>query len=243
MGETLRRVRQRLDSVFEDAMFFVRCGSNPAAAIKRKLHESRPRGKKSSFRALPYREAPELLRRLRAASGTAARCLELLLLTAARTDEAISAAPAEFALDRGEWLVPAARMKAGEDHLVLLVPRAVEIVREQLRQRPGGPVVFPSTLDPDKAMSNMVLLAVLDRMGMREKTTVHGLRSTFSTWANETGAARPDVIEACLAHREEDRVRAAYNRAQFAQERRALLEAWARFLFTPNAEVIPLRAA
>ena len=69
--------------------------------------------------------------------------------------------------------------------------------------------------------SNMALLAVLDRMGLRERTTVHGLRSAFSTWANETGAARPDVIEACLAHREADRIRAAYDRAEFAAERRA----------------------
>jgi hypothetical protein len=67
-------------------------------------------------------------------------------------------------------------------------------------------------------------------------------RSTFSTWANETGAARPDVIEACLAHREANRVRAAYNRAQFNTERRKVLEAWAAYLDgrEPAANVIEL---
>ncbi len=84
-----------------------------------------------------------------------------------------------------------------------------------------------------KPLSNMALLAVLDRMGLRERTTVHGLRSAFSTWANETGAARPDVIEACLAHREADRIRAAYNRTEFAAERRALLAAWADYCGRP----------
>jgi integrase len=59
---------------------------------------------------------------------------------------------------------------------------------------------------------------------------VHGLRATFSTWANETGAARPDVIEAALAHGEANAVRAAYLRAQYFQERRELAEAWGRFL-------------
>ena len=88
------------------------------------------------------------------------------------------------------------------------------------------------------------MLTVLGRMGMRDRTTVHGLcRSTFSTWANETGAGRPDVIEACLAHEEKNRVRAAYNRAQFIEERRALLAAWAVYLAQPSARVIALQAA
>jgi integrase len=98
--------------------------------------------------------------------------------------------------------------------------------------------VFPSTMtkpgQPARPMSNMAMLAVLGRLGMRDRTTVHGLcRSTFSTWANETGAARPDVIEATLAHSESDKVRAAYNRAQFNDERRALLAAWAEYLSKP----------
>jgi integrase len=89
----------------------------------------------------------------------------------------------------------------------------------------------------------MALLAVLDRMGMRDVTTVHGLRSTFSTRANETAAARPDVIEACLAHREADRVRAAYNRACVAQDRRALLQTCEDYLDTPSAQVLTFKSA
>jgi integrase len=143
--------------------------------------------------------------------GTRRRpAVELLWLTAARTDEALGANRGEFDLDRAVWSIPGERMKAGEDHAVFLVPRAVEIVREQLALMPDAPVLFPSPMDTEKPLSNMALLAVLDRMGMRQATTVHGLRSTFSTWANETQAARPDVIEACLAHQETDRVRAAY---------------------------------
>jgi hypothetical protein len=91
LSKTLRRVRQRLDSLFEDATFFGRCASNPAAAIKRKLHQSRPQSNKGSFRALPYQQGPEFMRWLRAMPGIAARCLEFVLLTATRTDEAIGA--------------------------------------------------------------------------------------------------------------------------------------------------------
>ena len=93
-------------------------------------------------------------------------------------------------------------------------------------------------------MSNMAMLTVLTRLGVRDRTTVHGLcRATFSTWANDTEAARPDVIEACLAHSEANLVRAAYNRAEFNRQRKALLTASAEYLATPAAQVLSFRAA
>lgn len=247
LPETLRRIRQRLDTIFEDAIFHGHCSTNPAAAIRRKMRETMPRKESGKFAALAYREAPALMQRLREAQGTAARCLEFAVLTAARTGEVLGAVWSEFDLDAGMWLVPAERMKASgkdqaEPHLVHLSARAIEVVRGQLGQNER--LVFPSPLNAEKAMSNMAMLAVLDRLGVRRQTTVHGLcRATFSTWAYETAAARPDVIEACLAHREADKVKAAYNRAQFTEERKALLAAWADFLATPAAQVIPLRAA
>ena len=84
-------------------------------------------------------------------------------------------------------------------------------------------------------MSNMALLMALRRHNAG--ATTHGFRASFSTWANELGIARPDVIEAALAHNEQNRVRAAYNRAQFLRERAALMIAWADFVdgkATPN---------
>jgi integrase len=134
-------------------------------------------------------------------------------------------------------------MKAKEDHLVHLSPRAVEIIKGQIGQ--DSALVFPSPAKgyEDKPMSNMAMLVLLKRMGLQDRTTVHGLcRATFSTWANETGAARPDVIEACLAHDEANKVRAAYNRAQFNDERAALLVAWSEFLARPAAPVLALVA-
>lgn len=243
LHETVQRLRQRLDAVFEDAIFHGRCTTNPAAAIRRKLQEVATRRQRGEFRALPYREAPAFLQRLQAAEGTAARCLELAMLTAARTGEVLGATWAEFDLDAATWVVPAERMKGGEPHSVHLVPRVLEILRGQLGQHRSW--VFPSPMKADAPLSNMAMLTVLDRLGMRDKTTVHGVcRATFSTWANETGAARPDVIEACLAHEEGNRVRAAYNRAKFTQERAALLQAWADYLAAPPASnVVPLRAA
>jgi integrase len=240
--ETLQRIRQRLDAVFEDAIFHGLCAGNPAAAIRRKMRETLPTKKAGEFKALDYRLAPAFMVKLREAEGMSARCLEFAVLTAARTTEALTAEWPEIDAGAAVWIVPAHKMKAKEAHVVHLSPRALAILAGQrgLDER----MVFPSTMKPGVPMSNMALLATLDRLGVREQTTVHGLcRATFSTWANETGAARPDVIEACLAHREADRVKAAYNRSKFTEERRALMDAWSSFLANPQSNVIPLRAA
>jgi integrase len=242
--ETVQRVRQRLDAVFEDAIFHKRCTSNPAAAIRRKMRESLPRRQAGQFAALPYGEASAFMAQLRAAEGLAARSLELAMLTVARTSEVLMAEWREFDLAAAVWTVPAAKMKAGEEHVVYLQPHAVQLLRDLQALRLDAALVFPSPIRAGQPLSNMAMLALLGRMGVRDRTTVHGLcRATFSTWANETAAARPDVIEACLAHNEVDRVRAAYNRAQFAQERRQLLAAWAAFLGAPTAQVIPFSKA
>ena len=241
--ETLQRVRQRLDAVFEDAIFHGLCTTNPAAAIKRKMTEAQGKRERGEFAALPYRDAPAFMAQLRDQQGIAARCLEFAMLTTARTGEVIGATWSEFDFEAAVWLVPGERMKGGEDHTVHLVPRALEILEAQ--KKLGSTSVFPSPVLDDSPLSNMGMLTLLKRMKMQGATTVHGLcRATFSTWANETGAARVDVIEACLAHREADKIRAAYNRAQFMQERRALLDAWAEYLSTPVASnVVPIARA
>ncbi len=247
VAETVQRIRQRLDAVFEDAIFHKRCSSNPAAAVRRKMRESAPRKDAGQFVALPYKEAPAFMAKLRAMPGTAARSLEFAVLTAARTSEVLDATWQEIDLEAATWLVPAERMKASgkeraEPHLVHLSARALLVLEAQTGQDPQ--LVFPSVVRKGKAQSNMVMLAVLDRLGERQRTTVHGLcRATFSTWAYETAAARGDVIEACLAHREADKVKAAYNRAQFSEERRALLGAWADYLARNAAQVIAFERA
>lgn len=240
--ETASRVRQRLDAVFEDAMFRGDCTVNPAAAIRRKLREAMTKRERGSFAALPYSEAPAFMARLRAEEGVAARCLEFAMLTVARTGEVLGAVPDEIHALKRQWVVPGERMKGGEEHTVYLCDRALEIAEAQIAQ--GWKVLFPSPLDTDRPLSNMAMLTLLKRMKMNDRTTVHGLcRATFSTWAHETAAARPDVIEACLAHREADRVKAAYNRAKFAEERRELLAAWNAFLDgASSAVVVPIRA-
>lgn len=91
IAETVRRIRQRLDAVFEDAIFHGHCSENPAAAVRRKLRETLPRKESGKLAALPYREAPAFMARLRHVEVVAARALEFAVLTAARTGEVIGA--------------------------------------------------------------------------------------------------------------------------------------------------------
>ncbi|HXY05027.1 MAG TPA: integrase arm-type DNA-binding domain-containing protein [Burkholderiaceae bacterium] len=227
--DTADKVRQRLDKVFDDAAFFGRCATNPARMIRNKVAET-PRGRKEGhYAALPFTEVPAFLDALHKQRGTGARALEFALLAAARTGEVLGAVWEEIDEQAGAWRIPAERMKGGEAHVVFLSPPALKILDDM--RRLGGIYLFPSPLDPRRPMSSMAMLEVLKRMGYHKRTTVHGVcRASFSTWANETSAGRPDVIEACLAHKEVDRVRAAYNRASFDAERRMLLVAWAGFV-------------
>jgi integrase len=227
MADTAQKVRQRLDEVFDDAFERGMVPVNLVAMLRTKLRkENRPR-RSIPFPSMPFLELPGFMTTLRERPGISARCLEFTILTTARTGESVGATWREFNLEAATWTIPGKRMKGGETHIVYLSARALAIVLEM--QKIGSPWVFPSTNDLKKPMSNMGMLTLLKRM-KRTDITVHGFRATFSTWANETASARPDVIEACLAHREGDKIRAAYNRAQFSAERRKLLENWAEYV-------------
>lgn len=240
LADTASRVRRRLDEIFDDAMDRDLVQDNPVAALRDKVRRRRLTHRVTPRPSLPYPEVPAFLKELEGRSGVSARCLEFVILTAARTGEAIGARWEEFDLEAGLWTVPAERMKGREDHTVALVPRALQIL--QAMREVGSPWVFPSPTDATRPLSNMGMLILLQRMN-RPDITVHGFRASFSTWANETDAARPDVIEACLAHKEGDRIRAAYNRAKFKVDRQQLLLAWERFVCGTNVISMPASRA
>lgn len=151
--------------------------------------------------------------------------LRLLALTWCRTQEITGARWDEFDIDAGTWVIPALRMKAGVAHVVFLSVQAVALLRE-LRLESHGEYLFPNRRHPDRPMNRTTLSEWRKRHGFAGTMEIHGLRATASTWANDAGY-RPDVIEAALAHKEIDRIRAAYNRAQFESQRRELAQAWA----------------
>ncbi len=132
----------------------------------------------------------------------------------------------------------------GDAHLVPLSSQAVTTLRELRRVTGRSPLVFPSRSNAHKSMSINTLLYALYRMGYHQRATVHGFRATASTILNEQGW-RADVIERQLAHVEQRKVRAAYNRAEYLPERRRMMQAWADYLdaIRQGADVVPFDRA
>ena len=193
-------------------------------------------------------DLPDFIRGLKTYDGDAQTrlALQLMILTFARTTELRAARWSEIEnLDGNEplWRIPADRMKMRREHIVPLAPQSVAVLRE-LRGLPGsaaGPFLFPSP-SREGHMSNNTMLYALYSMGYHGRATVHGFRSMASTALNEMGF-RSDVIERQLAHQDQNSVRAAYNRAQYLVERRAMMERWADRLDEMAGNVVPFKTA
>jgi integrase len=174
--------------------------------------------------ALPYDELPAFMAKLRIQGGVSARALEFLILTAARTGEVIGALPSE--IKDKLWTVPAGRMKGSKELRVPLSIPAMAIV-EKMRREHDGEFLFPGS-KRDRPLSNMAMLALLERMG-RSDLTAHGFRSTFGDWAAETTNHPGEVVEMALAHVIDNKVEAAYRRGDLFEKRRLLMLEWAKF--------------
>ena len=181
--------------------------------------------------ALTEAELPEFLDKLDRFDGhlQTQLAMRLLLLTFVRTGELRGAKWAEFDLDKAQWRIPAARMKTGRDHIVPLSKQALGVLRELHKLNGHRLILFPNQAKPTLPISENTILFALYRMGYHSRATGHGFRATASTILNEQGW-RSDVIELQLAHTERNKVRAAYNRAEYLPERRKLMQHWADFL-------------
>ncbi|NPU65384.1 integrase arm-type DNA-binding domain-containing protein [Bradyrhizobium sp. 83012] len=242
--ETASRLRGRIEAVLDWATVRgFRQGENPARwrGHLDKLLPARAKVRKVKHHAaLPFDKVPAFMTALRAQEGVAARALEFLILTAARTGEVIGARPEEF--KDTVWTVPAGRMKASKEHRVPLSAAALAIV-ETVRTEPGDAHVFPGG-KRDKPLSNMAMLALLDRMG-RSDLTAHGFRSTFRDWAAECTNYPNEVVEMALAHTISSKVEAAYRRGDLFEKRKSLMSDWARFCVSSSdadQKIVSIRA-
>ena len=239
--ETATRVRQRMESVLNwAAASGYRSGENPArwnGNLKDLLPLPTRLKKVRNHPALPYLEIHDFVSALRALDGIAARALEFVILTAARTNEAIGARWEEIDLGAGLWTIPAERMKAAKTHTVPLSPRAVTILKELPEL--GDEWLFPGHVD-GKPLSNMAMLLTLKRMH-RTDLTVHGFRSTFRDWCSESTSYSHEVCEMALAHQIKNQAEAAYRRGDLLEKRRRLMDDWAKYLDKPIAQATVTR--
>lgn len=236
---------QWCSAVFRFAMVAGKVAVNPIAEIRLKDVISRPKAKNN--RPLSPNEIGELLKVMEGhkyGTRSVRIAIEMLLLTFVRTGELRMATWDEFDLKRGIWTIPAARMKVKDagDHVVPLSKQVIALLRE-LKEMRGSHLkkrnpdwIFPNTRRPDACMSATTINRALERMGFNGKDSTigfaaHGFRGTASTLLNEQGL-RYKVIEFQLAHKEKNKVAGAYNKAEYLEERIAMMQHWADYIDT-----------
>jgi integrase len=228
-SETASRLRGRIERVLEFAKVKGwRAGENPAAwrGNLRNLLPKRQKLQRGHQPAMPYREVPAFVERLRSSEALAARALEFVILTVGRSGEVVRAKWSEFDFHEKVWTVPKERMKAGVAHTVPLSAAAVKLLKA-LHEHRTSEFVFPRT--EEKPLSDMAMLMLLRRMKLTD-ITVHGFRSSFRDWCGDATAFPREVAEAALAHKVGDETERAYRRSDALEKRRKLMQAWADYV-------------
>lgn len=181
---------------------------------------------KGHFPAMPYKDVPAFIAKVKSGKSTIGRnALLLVILTASRFQEVAVAKRGEFDMSAGVWTRPAERMKTRKRHRVPLSAQAMAIVQAALDKVGPEPnaLLFPGM--KGQQMSDMTLGKVVKTNG-GEGFTTHGFRSSFRDWAAENGFPG-DWAESALAHDVKNPVEAAYKRTDFFEQRRGMMEAWA----------------
>jgi integrase len=240
--ETAHRTRSLCGEVFRYAIATGRAERDPSTDLRGALT---PVKHKSMATITDPKNVGALLRAIADYSGAfVTRCaLQLAPLLFVRPGELRYAEWSEIDLDALEWRIPAHKMKMKDKHIVPLSTQAVAILRELHPFTERGRYVFPSVRTPDRPMSDNTVNAALRRMGFEKSEIVgHGFRAMASTLLHEMGW-QSDVIERQLAHAERNKVKAAYNHAQYLPERRKMMQAWADYLdaLRDGAEIIPFK--
>ncbi len=235
----VNKVRQRCEAVFKYAIITGRASYNPAIDLQGAFTSH----KKANYRALERKDIPEFMEALDNCTSdrTIVLAIKFVIYTMARTSEVRFATWDEINWDDALWEIPEQRMKASRNHLVPLSRQAMAVLKDLYEMNGAYPFIFASYHKPHKQpMSENAMLSVVKKINMTEKTTIHGLRATASTILNEM-SFNPDWIERALAHVPTNKVRAAYNRAQYLNDRADMLQQWADLVDSDSEKIVPIR--
>ncbi len=226
--ESARQLRGTMGCVFRYAVVTLRATSDPTSVLRGAL--LRPM---VNHRAAitDERELGRLMVAIDEYDGwpTIRAALLLLALTMTRPGDVRLMRRPEINFDKALWRIPAERMKMRRPHDVPLSKQALAILKDIWPLSDGGELVLPA-IASRKPLSDNAMNAALRRMGYaKEEMVAHGFRSAASTILNERGV-NPDVIEAALAHQDQNAVRRIYNRASYLNERVKLMQEWADML-------------
>ena len=224
--DVAKRINQYCTAIFDFAILQDLCENNPALGrsklVKSVRRQNRPH--------LTEAQLPDFMRKLEGYNGKPSFKLmvKLLALTFVRPGELRGARWEEVDEEKALWSIPAARMKMSRDHLVPLSRQALYII-QQLREISGHTeLLFPSTVRNRNPLSDVAIIKAV-KYFTDNKAVPHGFRHTASTILNER-SFNADHVEAQLAHVEENKVRGAYNKAQYLEPRREMMQWWSDFL-------------
>ncbi|WP_046224536.1 tyrosine-type recombinase/integrase [Vibrio sp. ECSMB14106] len=235
--ETVKRLTQRLNEVMVYAM---NCGllqSNPISNILAAFKKPT----KKNMKKLESNELPALMNALANASiKRSTRCLiEFQLHTMTRPNEAAGAKWAEFDLLERVWLIPKERMKKRKEHRIPLTEEVINLLKTMRAMNGNSEYVFPSIKDPKKPMHSQTANMALKRMGFKDRLVSHGMRAMASTILNENGHDFV-LVEAALAHAIGDSTQRSYNRTDYLERRRDLMDWWSKHIVNASQSRVSL---
>lgn len=223
--ETYKRTKQRVKMVFDYAILKGKFkGVNPALTIPNLKQKVKPQP------ALPKELIPQFFNDLATYGNRKTQlAMEFLILSFVRVGELRLMEWAEIDFKNKQWLIPAHKMKMNREHIVPLSDRALEILEEMKNlNKYANPCVFVG--NHHKPISNVLLSQTMKKLGYQGIATPHGFRAMASTILNESGLFNPDAIERQLSHCEENKVRGAYNRAEYLEERQKMMQWYANYI-------------
>ena len=187
--------------------------------------------KSTNLRAMPFNEVGAALQTVdgSTASNAVKLCIRFLVLTACRSGEVLGATWKE--VDDQKWCIPGKRMKSGVEHRVPLSDEAVAVLEQARELSDGSGFVFPSPKRRGSPLSSMSLTMTMRKVGLSDRATLHGFRSSFRVWASEMTNEDHAVMELCLAHQVGSDVERAYARSDLFSKRRSLMQRWAAYLY------------
>ena len=232
VNNTAEKIREWTGSIFDYAVMLEVVETNPAYSLRKYI----PAKQTDHRPALPREELTEFFRRLILAEIEPQNRIALILnmLTFLRSTELRGGQWNEIDFDAAIWTVPAQRMKHEKTapkppHAVPLADWTLELLAELKELTGNTPFLFPSRTKTDGFISDATISRIIERMGYKGRVTPHGFRSLASSVLNEQGF-NPDAIERQLAHIENNKIRAVYNRADYLNERKEFMQWYSDFL-------------
>jgi integrase len=241
--ETAHRLHNEISSVFDWAIVqdHINCEYNPSQPVKKQLPAQKVKHRAA---IIDPKQVGQLMRDIHNYQGTfvVQQALKLSPLLFQRPKEIRTMLWRDIDLIAKEWRPFVT--KTDFHHIVPLATQAIQILEAVQPLTGHQEYVFPSSRGNGRPMSDGTIITALKAMGYDSDTmTAHGFRSTASTLLNERGWSA-DAIERQLAHAPRDAVRAAYNRAQYLDERRRMMQSWADYLdsLRAGATVLPFKS-